>query len=326
MQAQFDEGWDPVVLEWAAAVGLNLKAIRFNFLQTKTASGDFSAYAPALNAMKRRGLKHYLTLFGAPYLGDTEAYANWAEKALLWHVQHYPGLLDACEIWNEPDGTHWPIPPGEYVALVKAIYARKIRHHALEAIDLAGPTAGGAYMEEAMAAGLLDYVQIHSFHMYLAPEVMLKRIGEVRRRLAEAGHPDMPICISEWGAIPPHATPGAMERALTIFRITGTYASYFPLKDYGGFSSKGLITSTGAPKSQADSFIKWHAQVGDAAQPMKTLAISDTTYGWAFRRPDGSIVNVLWSTTGQTVLINGRSTSLSFNPLYVNGSATVVLA
>ena len=162
--------------------------------------------------------------------------------------------------------------------------------------------------------------------MYLDPEGMLKRIGDARHRLADVGHPGMPICISEWGAVPPHATPGSIERALTIFKATGTYASYFPLKDYGSFSSKGLLTSWGAPKPQADAFIKWHAQVGDAAQPLRTFSLNDTTYGWAFRRLDGSIVNVLWSTTNQSAIINGRITSLSLSPLYVNGSATVMLA
>ena len=189
-QCQFDEGWNPEVLNWQKAAGIDLTDVRFNFLQTKTADGDFSAYAPALDKMRALGLKHYLTLFGAPYVGDADVYAAWAIEAMRWHVQVDPGRLRAVEIWNEPDGTHWPIGAADYLGLVAKIHALKAKEPILAGIPLCGPATSGAspsYMQAVIDGGLLDHVDVVSYHQYVPPEEILPGADLVRGMIRKAG-------------------------------------------------------------------------------------------------------------------------------------------
>src|SRR5882724_10193879 len=63
VQAQFDEGWSPAVLEAAQAAGLEPTFVRFNFIrrpstEPKPGQYDFSEYAPALEKMRRLGIRH----------------------------------------------------------------------------------------------------------------------------------------------------------------------------------------------------------------------------------------------------------------------------
>ena len=325
-QCQFDEGWNPEVLDWEKAAGIGLTDVRFNFLETKTANGDFSAYVAPLDKMKALGLKHYLTLFGAPYVGDADAYAAWAIEAMRWHVQFNPGRLRAVEIWNEPDGTHWPIAAADYLSLMAKIHALKAREPSLAGIPLCGPAAAGAsppYMQAVIDGGLLDYVDVVSYHQYVPPEEILPGVALVSGMIRKAGR-STPIFISEFGAWGDTGI-GAMERALTLFRVAKSGASYFALRDYPAFPYVGLLSDQGALKAVGAAWNCWHSQIGDTATLLGRDSLNDTTYSYAWQK-GSSNRRVMWAIPNQMVLVDGQVMVLTETPIYVDGASNVVLA
>ena len=324
-QCQFDEGWNPQVLDWEKAAGIQLTDVRFNFLQTKTANGDFSVYVSALNKMKALGLKHYLSLFGAPYVGDADVYAAWALKAMLWHVQHDPGQLRAVEIWNEPNGTHWPMAAADYLSLVAKIHALKAEEPSLAGIPLCGPVTTGAsprYMQTVIDGGLLNYVDVVSYHQYVQPEEILPGVALVKGMIKKAGR-STPIFISEFGGWGDRST-AKMERALTLLRATHSGASYFALRDYPTFPYVGLLTDKGALKAEGAAWIRWHSKIGDDATLVRDR-LNDTTYSYA-RKKGSSNTRVMWAIPNQAVLIDGQRVVLTDTPIYIDGASKVLLA
>lgn len=317
-QARFDEDGSTAPIDQAIAAGLALTSLRWNFLQTKTAGGDFSIYAPALRKMQQVGFKHYLTLFGAPYVGDPYVYAPWAEQAMLWHVRNFPGVLEAVEVWNEPNGSNWPISDANYMQLIKEIDLRRRRHSELSAVRLVGPTAGGGYMDRCIAMGLLDVVKAVSFHMYLTPEAMWQAALDHNAKLANAGRSDLRLVISEWGGIKPTSTTGSMERGLAVLKAARCGASYFPLKDYPTFPDKGLLTSSGALKSVGVEFKRFFQNIPESFTFQQKDSLTATAWSFLFKSGTQSR-RIMWSTKsgGETVSVGGRFFTLGLQPQYV---------
>ena len=163
--------------------------------------------------------------------GDADVYAAWALKAMLWHVQHDPGRLRAVEIWNEPNGSHWPIAAADYLSLVAKIHALKAKEPSLAGIPLCGPATTGAsppYMQTAIDGGLLNYVWMSSRTINTQPEEILPGVALVKGMIKKAGR-STPIFISEFGGWGDRST-AKMERALTLLRATHSGASYFALR------------------------------------------------------------------------------------------------
>jgi len=124
------------------------------------------------------------------------ASAAWRTIARRWGA-----TWGALEIWNEPDIFFGgDLPADQYVSLVKTIAGGL----AQQRIDV--PLVGGvvahfhrAYLDNAAANGLLEHVDVISFHTYATAPAMEGLVGRYRQWLAEHGRPAMPLWITECG-------------------------------------------------------------------------------------------------------------------------------
>lgn len=120
----------------------------------------------------------------------------WREIGRRWRP-----AWGAMEVWNEPDISFGGnLPADQYVPLVRTIAC---------AFDQAGvdvPLVGGVfahylppYLDGAARNGLLDLVDVASFHTYGRAPGMEDLIGKYRAWLAAHDRPAMPLWLTECG-------------------------------------------------------------------------------------------------------------------------------
>jgi len=120
----------------------------------------------------------------------------WREIGRRWRP-----TWGAMEVWNEPDISFGGnLPADQYVPLVRTIAC---------AFDRAGvdvPLVGGVfahylppYLDNAARNGLLDLVDVASFHTYGRAPGMEDLIGKYRAWLASHDRPAMPLWLTECG-------------------------------------------------------------------------------------------------------------------------------
>ncbi len=122
--------------------------------------------------------------------------AAWREITRRWRK-----TWGALEVWNEPDIFFGDLlPADQYVALVKTLGYAVDR----EAADLT--LVGGVmahhhrgFLDTAAECGVLDSVDVFSFHTYDRAARMEELVGKYRDWLAAHGRPDMPLWITECG-------------------------------------------------------------------------------------------------------------------------------
>ena len=332
VQAQFDEGWDPDVLDAAVAAGVAPTFVRFNFIRkasTEPSPGtyDFSQYSPALAKMHRLGIRHTMTVFygSAPWDGDFAGFAAWALAAAAWEEQNYSGTLAVVEIWNEPDGT-WPVSTADYLKMAHAVHDALRAHPELDHIKLAGAATYAAdlpYWKDLIAGGILDLIDVVSTHKYGSPESLTNDLAPLRAALATAGRPDMPIYLSEWGAYGINVEQ--IARRLTLMKALSLFASaYFPLRDYRAWPVQGLLTSAGGEKPQVNVWREWYNRIGDQATFVGRDELNSVAYSYIFKRA-AAIVRHMWAVVDTPVLIDGSPVLLTIVPIYVTGDVTVAL-
>jgi hypothetical protein len=105
-----------------------------------------------------------VTGVGGRRVDDPEVYARFVGRL----AERYRGKVEAYEIWNEQDESHfWPGGPNaaEYVALLKASH-RTIKAADPSASVVFGPTTGNnfAFLEEAYAAGAKGHFDAMAVH------------------------------------------------------------------------------------------------------------------------------------------------------------------
>ncbi len=132
----------------------------------------------------------------------------WSQIAERWH-----GCWGGFELWNEPDIMFsGDMPADQYAAWAKAVgvnFPHEIRSCAVpsDANDgnpiplIAGVTAhfNRDWMETLGRNGLLDQVDIYSFHTYATAMQMERIAGEHRDWLARWNHGSMPLWLTECG-------------------------------------------------------------------------------------------------------------------------------
>jgi len=191
------------------------------FLERKEGKPNFTAQDKMIKAMHKEGIKTLLFVGGAPKWAaarrakgeaippkDPQDYANFLKES----AARYKGKNIAWEIWNEPNTSHYwgdqLSTPEEYMKLLRPAY---------QAIKEADPDAivvGGcvliqfmnepkySYLEGLLEAGLLDYCDVVSVHIYpIEREDALKQFDKalsiVESMVREYG--DHPIWITELG-------------------------------------------------------------------------------------------------------------------------------
>lgn len=336
VQAQFDEGWDPAILDSANTTDIDPAFVRFNFLRphTENKTGgvfngtyDFTVYAPALTKMKALGQKHTMTLFYGSDVwdGDFSGFANWAVAAALYEITNFSGVLVALEIWNEPDGT-WPVSATNYVTMAATIKASVRAQPALNNILIIGAATFNAtdltYWNTLLAGGILGSLDQISFHGYGPPELLISQLPGLQSAIADNSKQ---FYISEWGGYTSANVNKETARRLSVMKFLGIAgATYFPLRDYASAPDGGLLTSTGTIKPQGSAWLEWHTNIGDSATYVGQDTLNAVSYSFIFNKA-GTTVRHLWAVNNTRVLINGGATTLTPTPIYVTGSATVVL-
>ncbi len=114
---------------------------------------------------------------------------------------HWRPTWGALEIWNEPDISFGDfLPADQYVALLRAVVA------GIDQGPIEVPIVGGVFahfephfLDNAAANGLLDCVDVASFHTYARADDMLPLVEKYRAWLKSNGHPAMPLWITECG-------------------------------------------------------------------------------------------------------------------------------
>jgi hypothetical protein len=159
----------------------------------------------------------------------------WSEEARRWRR-----AWGALEVWNEPDISFGGfLPADQYVPLVEAV------GWSLARTRVEFPLVGGVfavynprYLDTAARNGLLDRVDVVSFHSYHRALEMESLVGDYRRWAAEHGHPSIPLWITECGwpwkrgpDRPPPDQDGGSALAITMKGIEARacgIARYFP--------------------------------------------------------------------------------------------------
>lgn len=330
-QAQFDEGWDPVVIDWASAASVKPAFIRFNFTraQSEPSTGvyDFSYYSAAISKMSTHSIQHTMTLFygGLDWDFDNIGFAAWAVAGAKWEQSNFPGTLAAIEIWNEGDGS-WPVPAADYLLMTNAIATAKRAESTLQHIPLCGPVmayANTSYLTGLIQRGYLTTdVDIMSYHHYTStgPEAIIAALSSLRALWGSS----KPVYISEWGNV---ETTGLVTRRLTLGKANNVFAqSYFPLRDYGAFTGGMLTEISGSPRTAATAMVEWKTQIGESASYVaRDSGLSNVTHSYLFHKPDGTYIRHIWATIPQTITINGSGTvTATSTPFYYTGTATLV--
>lgn len=205
----------------------------------------------AIEELYESGAKILLTLdFGNPFYEDGNfpitaegiaAYVNYC----VYLVNFFQGKLGAVEIWNEPDLRNFTgidINGAQYTALLKAAYT------AIKEADPDLPVLGGAtcslknaftrtFLEGMIEAGACDYMDGFSFHPYIeagdyadeakesgsTQNIFLEQFEYAKSKFAQAGKPDMPLWLTEFGATSrEYTTSGYTEKEQAIEIIRGT--------------------------------------------------------------------------------------------------------
>ncbi|MFH1267378.1 MAG: hypothetical protein ABIK89_16765 [Planctomycetota bacterium] len=190
--------------------GVAMSRERLNWAEISPAKGTWDWESPRHYETLRRSYADrgvdVLEMFHGTtrWAGHVEKYPDdlvgtaqaWREIGLRWR-----STWDAMEVWNEPDiffGGN--LPADQYVPLVKTfayVFAR-------ERIDV--PLVGGVfadynrkYLDNAARNGLLDSIDVASFHTYGRAPGMETLIENYRSWLAAHGHEAMPLWLTECG-------------------------------------------------------------------------------------------------------------------------------
>jgi hypothetical protein len=273
---------------------------------------------------------------------DTAAVRSYVRKTLEW----FPDIRE-WEVWNEPNvSLFWAGSPQDYAALAAVMYdeAKRVRPEVQVYVQYG---AHGPWFRDAVRAGLLDHTDGVSYHAYAStqdhPQTWAREVAKLRRNLAEAGHPDLPIVDSEGGLtsntflrglehpkLPPEskrvydfltAAELAVQWRVTLL-AAGVKAHYYYFLVASGLdrdTSGGRFSLTDAtngplPAAVAQNRLVWELDGGTFA---REVALAPGVRCYLFARSDGATCAVLWGEDGAqaTLAAPGTACDLMGNPL-----------
>lgn len=134
-----------------------------------------------------------------------------------WFVETYGDRFEYYEVWNEPNvygGFNKDYAtPQQYTELTKAIYKRvKAANPSIKVTVCSTATLHDAFIDACIEAGILDYCDVISVHPYdwdtnlddtgkdrLRNDIYRERAAKLRKKLEDAGHPEIEISWTELG-------------------------------------------------------------------------------------------------------------------------------
>ena len=192
--------------------GIGMSRERLSWAQINPAVGKFDwnkdyQYGRLANDYFHNGVRMLQMFSDAPAWthpdsGSPYPPVNLVQTARSWAVigSYFHKQWGALETWNEPDGSG--TPPDQLLSMVKAIA------YSFQRADLHIPLVGGVFalsvpgffQSDCAMNGLLDQVNVISFHYYFTPPTKIPTaVAAYRHYLAAFGKPSMPLWITESG-------------------------------------------------------------------------------------------------------------------------------
>jgi len=190
--------------------GVFMSRERLNWAQINPAEGTWDwdsplGYETLRKAYAEHGVEVLEMFHGTTrWAGVIERYPDdLAGTARAWREigRRWRPTWGAMEVWNEPDISFGGnLPADQYVPLVRTIAC------AFDQAEVDVPLVGGVfahylppYLDNAARNGLLDLVDVASFHTYGRAPGMEDLVGKYRSWLAAHGRPAMPLWLTECG-------------------------------------------------------------------------------------------------------------------------------
>jgi len=309
-----------------AASGAGIVRTNLYWPDVETTPGvyDFSAYDSIVANIVSRNLRPLLILgYGNPlYTSGSPApapstwkaaFVNYAKAA----AAHYQGQGIFWEIWNEPDGgTFWvPPSPTDYANLVIAASP------AIHAADPSGAVLGGAtsgvdwtFIQAIVQAGVLPYVDAISVHPYrhTEPETVLQDLATLRaamETLAPVCARQTPILSSEWGYSTTwntgsRAADSALQQGYFLQRewLMGSYVG-LPASIYYDYKNDGTDAT-----NPEDNFGTVNADASLKPAYQSAEALAATLQGFTFSHPiptsDATLYSMLFLSGTEVAVVN----------------------
>ncbi|MBE6550480.1 MAG: hypothetical protein E7670_08670 [Ruminococcaceae bacterium] len=205
-----------------AELGIKWIRIQSGWQRTEREKGvyDFAWLDKVVDNLIARGLKPWIclcygndlyddlakTVFGAvgcPPIFTEEQKAAWAAYVKAT-VEHYRGRVSYYEIWNEPDGI-WCWKTG--VNATELGEFTRDTGKLIKEIDPSIKVIGGvicerpiAYLNQALAAGMGEYIDFISFHEYTHDETRVFERVNTLRALGKRYNPSIEVIQGESGS------------------------------------------------------------------------------------------------------------------------------
>lgn len=227
IQFQFNNREPDMAELYKMAADIGMSGIReYSMWNRNSANAPYKAYvfAPAFELTQELGMTGNMAVaMGHPqYGGETyvpvtddaiDALCDYAE----WFVKEYGDKFEYYEVWNEPNvyggfNINYATPQ-QYTELVKAVYTRiKAVDPKIKVMAMSTATIHDAFLDACIEAGILDYCDAVSCHPYdwdthaeetgkdrIRNDVYRERAAHVRKKLDDAGYPDIEISWTEMG-------------------------------------------------------------------------------------------------------------------------------
>ncbi|WP_157987456.1 sugar-binding protein [Jiangella endophytica] len=238
VSTHYGQAWDPVTIPLVARAGFSSARDEAYWAQQERTPGVFDwtpkveAYADAFEA---NGVDFFNILaYGNPLYHEGEAPATqqgWDAYAryALASMERFGTDDTIYELWNEWNWRDLTGPAGgsaaNYFGLVRTT-SEAVRAEHPDAYLVAGALAPmndwQAWVQEFVDLGGLDHVDAFSTHPYVypgEPEGFIAHLETLRSIFAAAGHPDMPILMSEHGW-PTGTSPRAVSETVQARNLT----------------------------------------------------------------------------------------------------------
>jgi hypothetical protein len=187
--------------------------VSWNELEPERGVYDFSLLDQYVAKAQAENVQLILTLAISPPWADNGAHGGTAPPVNIddWQsfvdvVAHrYAGKIHYYEIWNEPDHSAWYSG-----TMTELLNMEQLAYTAIKAADstnqvlsppVDGDPVGQSWLEEFLAEGGGQYVDIFAFHFYVGsyPEAMVMKVQQVQAILEKYGENNKAVWNTEAG-------------------------------------------------------------------------------------------------------------------------------
>jgi len=206
--------------------------------------------------------------------------ADW-ENYVFKTVEHYKGIIDHWEVWNEPDTSffkvNWSADRARaYTRLLKAAYAaaKKANPEVTIIGGCASQGAPSAWFGKIFSKGAYDYMDALSFHRYTdgrpgdaMPVPTSSYVDELRRLMDEYGNgaPLKPVWETESGLMQTATNYGNIEEFSIDFQSSPKDAAAYLVRNYTHLLASGVekwfyyngFVSSRIDRREAAGFFEW---------------------------------------------------------------------